>query len=137
MHRGNCRAGDFRRYLVEIVDNNSRLRKNHFATCALTSAAKAAAENRAVIAALKRCATPNPTQHRVFPRPARASSSDSPHLLLSPRASITQNERVHMIPFGTSRAAPNVDTTRSNRNEITHHSYGWPGEEENAGLKRV
>jgi hypothetical protein len=37
----------------------------------LTSAAKAAGENKPDIAALKRCATQNQVQHRLFPQPEK------------------------------------------------------------------
>jgi len=40
--------------------------KSLFATCIVTAAAKAARENEAIIAALKRSATQNQVQDRVF-----------------------------------------------------------------------
>jgi hypothetical protein len=46
--------------------------KSIFYAAVLTAAAKAGAENKPVIAALKRCATQNQVQYRVFPQPAKA-----------------------------------------------------------------
>jgi hypothetical protein len=43
--------------------------KNLFPAYALTSAAKAYAENKLVIAAINRCATQNQVHNRVFPQP--------------------------------------------------------------------
>jgi hypothetical protein len=48
-----------------------RLRKKCLPRGSLTSAAKAGGENGPVIAALKRCATQNHEQRRVFPQPAK------------------------------------------------------------------
>jgi hypothetical protein len=52
----------------------SRLRKKCFLRRTVTSAAKAGAENKPVIAAVNRCATQNQVQHRVFPQPVRDSA---------------------------------------------------------------
>ena len=52
--------------------STNRLLTKSFATHSLTSAAKAAGENKTAIAALKRCATQNQVQHRLFPQPAKA-----------------------------------------------------------------
>jgi len=46
----------------------SRLRNKCFLRGSLTAAAKAGAENKPVIAALKRCATQNQAQHRILPQ---------------------------------------------------------------------
>jgi hypothetical protein len=54
-----------------VVGSLAGLLKKFFATPGLTSAAKAAGENKPITAALKRCATQNQVQRRLFPQPVR------------------------------------------------------------------
>jgi hypothetical protein len=59
---------------------SGRLRKNSLVAQILTSAAKAAIQNKTVIAALKRCATRNRLADRLFPQPASFQFSEKAKL---------------------------------------------------------
>ena len=61
--------------LLASVAQLNRLLKKFFATHSLTSAAKAAGEDKPVFAGLKRCATQNQVQHRLFSQPAKPCPS--------------------------------------------------------------
>jgi len=62
----------------------SRLLKNSNCLPEVHSAAKAAVENRPLIAALKRCATQNQGRHRVFQQPLGLCGQRLPELNLIP-----------------------------------------------------
>jgi hypothetical protein len=65
-------------FFLEQATRLNSLRKKYFLCRSLTSAAKADTENAPVIAAVNRCATQNPVQHRVFPQAVKPCRTQNP-----------------------------------------------------------